>query len=120
MIALMHRVALPNITLLFSPALQEAIMQGSLAAELSYLLDMPHTAFQARLFTQEIKCSLGFACPSPSVNHLEDRYIIKHDQWEAPNDSFGWPMLGISHQVSHQASLSSDGLWDVSPGPICC
>lgn len=70
---------------------------GSHPWGLSNLLDVPHTAFQVHLLSHEISCSVGFTCPSPSLNHLQERHTIwfiavppgpKHDIWEAASKSF--------------------------------
>ena len=70
---------------------------GRHAWGLSNHVNVPHTAFRAHLWPQEVSCSLGFAYPSPLVNHLQDRHTIwfigvppgfKHDMWEGAGKSF--------------------------------
>ena len=70
---------------------------GRHAWGLSNHVNVPHTAFRAHLCPQEVSCSLGFAYPSPLVNHLQDRHTIwfigvppgfKHDMWEGAGKSF--------------------------------
>ena len=85
----------------------EALAWGHMASQswflgrhawgLSNRVNVPHTALRAHLLPQDVSCSLGFAYPSPSVNHLQDRHTtwfigvppgLKHDMWEGARKSF--------------------------------